>query len=225
MSEFGKKLFLFPGLAADGRLFQNIEAPGYETVCPAFVPAEKEESLEDYAKRWVDELQVQPHDLLGGMSFGGQLAMEMAKHAQTKGVIMISANRRASEISNQFRLQNKLLQSLPEGMVRNGLKSVGIPKLKRDERLSDEQVKLLEDMVNEMDMEFFRWSANAVAQWKYEFDPEHFTAPIHQIHGENDPIISISKTDEVDILKGAKHLINFTHVEEVNEWLKNVTHP
>lgn len=219
MSNDQSTLFLFPGLGADERLFQHQLDNLDNIVVPEWLPAEKDESLADYCKRFASTLDISPKDFVGGMSFGGQVALEIAKHVECAGCMLISANRRAEEISAQFRLQNKILQTMPESFVKTALKGIAIPKLVNEEKLCDQEKSFLIEMADEMDYNFFRWSSNAAATWDYEFNSADFKTPIMQIHGEHDSIIT--KSPESEILKGAGHLINYTHATELNEWIKS----
>ncbi|MEM7645537.1 MAG: alpha/beta hydrolase [Pseudomonadota bacterium] len=214
------RLFMLPGLGANWRLFQYQLSDLEAIQVPEWLEPEAEESLQDYSRRWVKELNPQPGDAVGGMSFGGQVALEMAQCFPFRCVLLIAANRRSAEISSTFRFQTRLLQGLPESVVRTSLKTIAIPKLKKEENLQDEQVKVLETMVDEMDFPFFRWSSRAAATWEHEFEPEKFSMPIHQLHGQGDSIIKLSDPSEAEVWSDAGHLLNFTHSQRVNEWIK-----
>jgi len=213
------RIFLLPGLGADERLFayQTKEIP--HIVVPPWIPPIYGEGLAEYARRLLPTLCLNSDDYIGGMSFGGQLALEMARQAKCKGVLLVAANRRSSEISSAFRLQTRLLNTLPEEFVRTALRNMVIPRLEKDEKLSSEPVQWLHEMSESMDFSFFKWSVLATAHWDYDFNPSDFNTPIFQVRGENDNIISISKPSEVDTIPAAGHLINYTHPEELNKWI------
>ncbi len=213
------RLFMLPGLAADEKLFSYIDNANYELVVPQWLSPNEKESLEEYGQRWSESFDFKEGDIIGGMSFGGQVALELAKHLNFAAVILISSHRSHQEISDQFRVQQRLLQNLPETAVRVGLKSVGIPTLNRQEGLKPIEVKWLQEMVDRADFNFLRWSAWAAANWKYSFSKEDFQMPVYQVHGEHDPIIKIPDYQDCFYIKGAKHLINYTHPEEIKKWL------
>ncbi len=215
------RLWFLPGLAANHKLFAPQLAELPEAQVLEWIPPEAEESLAAYAQRWSQHLDLGPKDILVGMSFGGQVALELAKHLPLKACLLISANRRSQEIRSQFRLQAKVLPRISDSMLRQTFLKVGIPLLKRWESLTDQQVQWLEEMVEEMDTSFFRWATQAAAEWDYEFQASDFQMPLYQIHGEKDTIIRIQNQDEVELLAGASHLLTFTHSKEINQWLKN----
>ena len=214
------KLFLFPGLAADERLFDFQKIAFDNLVTPKWLTPLPDESLSNYAKRWSSSLDFNEGDHLGGMSFGGQVALELAKHLPAKSVFMISANRRASEISSSFHQQEKFLNKTPETILKLGLKTLGIPKFTKHENISETAIQKLYDMVDDLDAKFLKWAAKAIVKWDYEFCESDFSMPIYQIHGKKDPIIHISKPEEVQWIAEGRHLINFSHYQEINKWLQ-----
>ena len=72
------RLIMLPGLGADERLFEPQRAafPGLEV--PPWLPHEPEESLDAYARRMAATIWPSEHFYIGGASFGGMVALEMA---------------------------------------------------------------------------------------------------------------------------------------------------
>lgn len=217
------KIIMFPGLGADRRLFKYQTDSIPNLIVPNFIDPKPNESLKDYSQRYVKNLPISSNDIIGGMSFGGMLAMEIAKIRDCKAVILICANRRSTEISNQFRLQVNLLKTLPESMVRLGLKTMGISTLKNREGLEKSDIETLEAMVEDLDFPFFKWSSMACSDWDYDFNPDDFSMPVYQIHGEKDSIINLPSKEESEFIAGAGHLLNFTHAKELNKWILEKT--
>jgi pimeloyl-ACP methyl ester carboxylesterase len=214
---------MFPGLGADKRLFKYQKKSIPNLIVPSFIEPKPNESLNEYSQRYAESLTISENDIIGGMSFGGMLALEIAKIRECKAVILICANRRSKEISKQFRTQANLLKTLPETMVRLGLKTMGISTLKNREGLEVSDIETLEAMVEDMDFSFFKWSSIACSDWEYDFNPEDFSMPVYQIHGEKDSIITLPPEEESEFIKGAGHLINFTHAKELNQWILEKT--
>ncbi len=213
------RLYLLPGLGANQKIFHYQKQWMNSIVVPDWLEPLKDESLSHYALRWSKSFDFQSGDSIGGMSFGGQVALELARHLPFERVFLISANRRYQEISSLFKFQTRLLQNMPESVVRLGLKSIALPQLMDKENLKPQEVEWLEEMISNMDFSFFKWACLATSLWDYEYDPSEFNMPIHQIRGELDSIIQHSKVDESYIISGAHHLINYTHAVELNQWL------
>jgi pimeloyl-ACP methyl ester carboxylesterase len=219
------KILFLPGLAADHRLFQYQLESFPEARVPQWLAPKENESLSQYAQRWSEHFAMEKNLTLVGMSFGGQVALEMAKHLNVKKVLLVSSHRNSSEISSTFRIQQKMSQLLSDQILRASLKKVGVTMMQNKEKLKQQEVTWLEEMVDSMDVPFFRWAAKAVADWQYEYKPQELRCEMRQIHGELDDIIPIPKYEDVYFLPKAKHLLNYTHAKEVNEWIqKNILH-
>src|SRR3954471_11103317 len=96
------RLVLFPGLAADGRLFapQQAGLPGVRVETPAWIePARDDETLEAYSARMaalVAPPMAGERLFLGGASLGALVALEAARHLPgTEAVFMIGGCRDA----------------------------------------------------------------------------------------------------------------------------------
>jgi pimeloyl-ACP methyl ester carboxylesterase len=215
-------VLLLPGLAADSRLFQSIQSSVPELNTPTWIEPLSEESLKAYAKRFADQLPYDQNTIIGGMSFGGQVALEMARVKKPKAVLLISSHLSDSELTGSFKFQQALIQKMPEGLIRFLLKNLGISKMRSNENLNEEDLKLLEEMASSTDISFFKWAASAAAHW--DFDQEslkEIQCPVFQIHGRHDYIIPCHEREITTVLEDGKHLINFTHADEVSQWIQN----
>src|SRR4051794_23469520 len=80
------RLILFPGLAADGRLFepQRRGLPDVQIETPGWIePQDDCETLESYARRMAGGIRPASDGerlFLGGVSFGAPIALEVARH-------------------------------------------------------------------------------------------------------------------------------------------------
>src|SRR5688500_20374409 len=86
-----KRLVMLPGLGADARLFepQRREFPGLEV--PPWLPPVRGESLADYGRRMAAQVKGDGPLCLGGVSFGGMVAVEMARHLPAERVVLVSS--------------------------------------------------------------------------------------------------------------------------------------
>jgi len=97
-------LILFPGLGADRRQFepQRAEFPGLAV--PPWIAPRPSESLPDYAARMAETVPHGPNVVLGGSSFGGMVAYEMAGHVRPAVVVLIGSCRSPQAIGPMLRL-------------------------------------------------------------------------------------------------------------------------
>ncbi len=227
MSAAGSRLILFPGLGADARLFFRQQAHfGARLITPAVLRPRESEDLPAYAARWASLLESEgllaPPLVLGGMSFGGQVALEIARAAQAKpaAIVLIASNRTSDSIPPRFRSQQARGRRLPHALIRFGLRRLAALFGLR-EGLDPEARRMLEQMAAEADIGTLRWGAQAASAWRFTAaDAQSLGAPIFQIHGAADWVIPPHPGHPDRLLAGAKHLITFTHAREVNRYLE-----
>lgn len=214
-----KRILLFPGLGADGRLFSKLEI-AHEV--PSWIPPSKGESLTHYARRLAESIKTSPNEklILAGQSFGGQVALELARHLPTSAVALIASGNDKSVITSQFRLQQKLMGHLGETVIKSMMRNIAIPFFKTREGLSDSDVECLRDMTESLDLAFFTWASKSVLDW--DFKLSEIQAPVHHIHGAKDYVIPRPKAENLLLIDDGCHLINFTHAKEVSDWLKKL---
>ena len=198
-----RPLFVLPGIGADGRLFDGqravrdvrvIEwiAPGYET-------------LPDYAKRLAGELAInEPFDL-GGASFGGMIALELARHIAPERVFLFGSCRTPRAIAPSLRALRFLPVIRPPRIAARwfGAKS-------------REHIDLFADMLANTPLDFIRWGLSAIFSWP---GVEQLPMPIVHIHGARDRIIPIARVRPDHAIAGAGHLLTITHADAVNAFL------
>jgi pimeloyl-ACP methyl ester carboxylesterase len=69
---------------------------------------------------------------------------------------------------------------------------------------------------------FVRWGLTAIMRWSFDATLE---MPVHHIHGDRDNIIPVRGVKPDRIVPGAGHLMNVTHAEEVNAFVRERIDP
>ena len=213
----------FPGLGADHRLFSEQQRFfGDRMACPSLIaPEDPKMDLSRFAQSQVPLLREKfPRvRFLVGMSFGGMLSLELAAAwPEIQGVALVSSIRSTEELSFDFKTQEKMSRFVPDSMIRSFMRNAMIPKLNKSEQLSPDFTNLLIKMTDDLDFRFFRWSSKACAEWNQSWEeyPRRNSLSILQIHGKNDTIIPIQRTEDVTWVPGGSHLIQWTHSDFVN---------
>ncbi len=82
-------LILFSGLAADANMFvpQKIAFP--QLIVPNWPTPRQNETLDSYCDRIADDLRPHGRAILGGASFGGIIALHVAKRIDPSAVLLI----------------------------------------------------------------------------------------------------------------------------------------
>ncbi|MBX3110735.1 MAG: alpha/beta hydrolase [Fimbriimonadaceae bacterium] len=218
------RLVLMPGLGADHRLFveQTRRFPDAHT-CEWITP-HPDENLRTYAARWAATQDWEKPTLLVGFAFGAMVALEALEHcpqarASARGVVIISGCRSGAAVSEAFRRQVAMSRMVPHAILRQGLLCFAERFSERDD-LADGHRRLLKDMATEIDIDLFRWSTAACAEWDYRGPVElSKEVPVFQIHGERDQVVPLVPGDPDTVLPNAGHLIQFTHAGEVNAYI------
>lgn len=79
-------IVLLPGLGADQRLFHPQQAAIPNLVIPSWPAPQPQDSLPTFAARLTDAIPRHESLYLGGSSFGGMVALELAARLRPKGV-------------------------------------------------------------------------------------------------------------------------------------------
>lgn len=211
------QLILLPGLGADHRLLEPQRREFPQLIVPAWIPPRKNESLPDYAARMAETVRPSRDAplLLGGVSFGGMLAYEMARHLKPDAVVLIASCRRRRGFRPVCRAGRWLLPLVPVQawdiakllagpVVRL---RIGVPPARRD---------LAVTMFRESDSRFMHWVLQAILRWQPT--PLEGIRVCH-IHGGRDRLIPARRVEADKIIPDGGHLINVTHAEEVNAFL------
>jgi pimeloyl-ACP methyl ester carboxylesterase len=210
-------IVLLPGLGADRRLFRwQCEAmPGI--VVPPWPDPAPDDSLATFAKRLAASIPASRSLYLGGSSFGGMVALELAALLRPKGVILIGSCTHPSSIAPIARRLMPLAKALPVRAFhpRRWSLPLILPKFGC---LTPENRQLFVEMALTTPGSFLKWGIEAMLSWS----PRPVAAPIHQIHGSADRLIPLPCVRRDRVVSGGGHLLPLTHPREVNRFLAEV---
>jgi len=96
-------IYFVSGLGADERVFRLLKFKGYQPVHIHWLPPERGESIADYTQRLTAQIK-SDRPIIIGLSFGGIIAVEIAKQIAVKKVILLSSVKAASEVPFYFKL-------------------------------------------------------------------------------------------------------------------------
>ena len=210
-----KKLYIFSGLGADKRVFKYLDFSGYDATFIEWITPEKEETIEDYAKRLIQQIHTQKPILIG-LSFGGIMAVEVAKHIQTEKVILIASAKTKHEIPFYYRWLGvlKFHKLLPvQLMKKSNFFSFWLFGINRKE-----DKKLLTDILKDTDTRFLKWAINAIVNWKNNTKHQNSS----HIHGRADRILPICFAKYDVEVKDGGHFMTINKFEELNQILKQI---
>jgi pimeloyl-ACP methyl ester carboxylesterase len=210
------RLILLPGLGADERMYAPQRGAFPHLEVPRWVTPRPRESLPDYARRMAAQIDTSDPFFLGGSSFGGMVALEMARHARPRAVFLIGSCRAAAaSVPWMFRVAGRLANLAP-GPVLRTIHRVNSRFTFPFGDLTAEQHDLMVAMMRDADPRFIQWGGWALCNWA---GAGELGVPVHQIHGGADRIMPCRRSAADVIVPGAGHLLNVTHADVVNTFL------
>ncbi len=211
-----KEIFCISGLGADERIFGKLQIPGGQLHFIKWVQPLENESIESYAKRLCDQIPV-TDPVLAGVSFGGMMAIEIAKLIPASKVILISSVKNCSEVPRWMRScgHYKLDRALPSKPL------AAYPALKLIRPIQNyflgahtpEEKKIANEYRDSIDPVYLRWAINQVLNWKNNWQPENL---VH-LHGQKDHIFPVKKIKNAFIIPGGGHFMIMNRYEEISE--------
>lgn len=212
-------LILLPGIGADARLFsvQRIAFP--QLMVPPWLEPRWHESLADYARRMAESVHPGGPCYVGGMSFGGMVALEMSRHLPVKACLLMSSIHSSRELPWWARILGPgawLLPPFTDWIVSATgttlLRTVG-PVLPKPLRHSCGHLSRM------YPCPMLSWSCRAVVRWKP--DPTRWPCPIHHLHGDRDRVLPHRNTSPTQLVPQGGHVLPLTHPFVVNDFLRN----
>jgi len=210
-----ERVILMPGMGVDGRLFGPQRAAGFDFESPPMPMPRRGGTMADYAAQIRDQLRLDGPCVVGGVSFGGMVACELARIAPARCVLLIASCSNATAIPGYCRPMEWISRIIPDFLIRRRA-AVSARMMARMEGLNDEQYQLLRTMVTDAEVTKLRRFARMILGWKA---PASFPCPIHQIHGARDLVIPLGGVRPEEVVPGGGHLINMTHSKEVNAFV------
>jgi pimeloyl-ACP methyl ester carboxylesterase len=217
MSDPKIHVYFMPGMAANPSIFKNIALPieTFEShLLEWFVPS-RNMALSEYAKAMGEQV-VHENPVLIGVSFGGMLVQEMAKHIPVKKIIIVSSVKKASELPKRmhFAKYTRLHKLLPTGLVNN---VELLAKYAFGEKVN-KRLKLYAEYLSLRDKYYIDWSIDQIVNWRSSEQPLNL---VH-IHGEKDPVFPIRNIKDCIPVKNGTHTMIIHRAHWFNEHLPTI---
>lgn len=210
-------LYMISGLGADRRLFQKLRLP-YRYVIRHldWNTPYSGESLPDYALRMAKSINTREEYCIIGLSFGGMIASEIARHLHPKHTIIISSISKYAELPLLYRLAGKLglnrivphILLKPQGTLTNWLFGAK----------TQEENRMLESVIKDTDPYFVKWAINSILHWPNKPRP----ANIIHIQGTRDKVLPIRNVAADYKIKGGEHLMIYTRADEISALITKI---
>lgn len=208
-----KELYIFSGLGADERVFQLLDFSGFSTTFIKWTTPLENETIENYAERFLRQIKTTKPTLIG-LSFGGIIAIEIAKLIDTEKVILISSAKTKDEIPSFYRFAGQIgLHKLLPGRY---LKSSNFITNWLFGASSTFDKQLLKQILIDTDPIFLKWAIDKIVRWT-NLTP---SPNIFHIHGTSDRILPISFVNCNSRIENGGHLMTLNKSYEINQILR-----
>ena len=204
--------YFISGLGADQRIFAKINLDERINVIHVdWIPPTKDETLANYARRLSEIISADQPYILVGVSFGGMIAVEVAKFLKPLLTIAISSTILSAELPMLYRLAGKLrlIKLIPSGLLKSS------NKLSQNFFFGTktiEQKELLTKIVNDTNPRFLKWAIGSIVTWENAIRPDR----LYHVHGTKDKIL-YSKMAKPDFsIQNGTHFMVYQNAKEIS---------
>lgn len=208
-----KHIFLFSGIGADHRVFKKLDLSTYHATFIEWIPALKNESIQDYARRLLEQINVK-NPVLIGLSFGGVMAIEIAKLIKTEKVILLASVKTRDELPPSIKNARffPLYKIMPDWFLTQS--NFLLNWLFGAESADDK--KLLADILHDTDPVFLRWALDKVVNWSNTTIHPNIT----HLHGTLDRIFPFRYIHNAIPVSDGGHFMTVNKPEELTRLLQ-----
>ncbi|WP_158729361.1 MULTISPECIES: alpha/beta hydrolase [unclassified Flavobacterium] len=207
-------VYFMPGLAASTTIFERIKLPetDFEMHYLEWEIPFDNETLVAYAKRIADKI-VHRNPVLIGVSFGGILVQEMAKHIAASKVIIISSVKSNTEFPLRLKVakSTKAYKLIPMNLILN---IETLAKFSFGKKVN-QRLKLYEKFLSVRDIRYLTWAVEQVVLW----DRVAIDESVIHIHGDQDDVFPIKNIKKCIVVKGGTHIMILNKYKWLNEKL------
>jgi pimeloyl-ACP methyl ester carboxylesterase/N-acetylglutamate synthase-like GNAT family acetyltransferase len=213
------RLVLLPGVGTTARLLDPQRAAFPSLEVPEWLEPQRGESLPSYGSRMARALEPVEGDLvLGGISFGGMVALEMARHLRARVVTLIASCRSASALTVPAHALARVMSRMPNAAFTPPPPLSTFAAWALGARTPPQRA-LVHELIRTARPGFAKWGLHAIVAWHPKADP---ACAVRAIHGADDRLIRARRVRAEREVPDAGHLVNVTHAEEVNAFLRAV---
>lgn len=208
-----KNVYIFSGLGADKRVFQKLDFSYCNATFIEWTAPLRHESIEHYASRILSQIKHE-NPILIGLSFGGMMAVEVAKLIKTEKVILIASAKNSTEIPLYYRCAGmvKLHYLLPAKLLKMpnffSFWFFGVEQM--------EDKRILRAVLKDTDERVLKWAINAIVTWN---NCNAIQNVVH-IHGSADRILPIKYVKANAVVENGGHFMTLNKAKEISEILR-----
>lgn len=196
---------LLPGMTPDYPVYSRMLPLLPDAQVMEFAEPNPNESLVEYAGRMANRLP--SRCFIGGVSFGGILALEIARLIQPAGCILIASIRKPAELPPWLRAWRLIGRRQRSGVLNLvGRAAATIPR-----KIRTPSTLRLTKLAGQ-EGTWHRWATSAVMDWSPL--PPPVSCPVLHIHGDADTTFPVRYTSPDVVIQGGRHALPMSHPVE-----------
>ncbi|MDE3236266.1 MAG: alpha/beta hydrolase [Bacteroidota bacterium] len=204
-------VYFISGLGADKRVFDKLSLPAqWKVVHLEWIAAFPHEQLIAYVNRFSQKIDQSEPFCLVGLSFGGIVAIEIAKILQPQRTIIISSIETKDELPLLFKtLRITGIHKLVPATFLNKIYPFTdwyFSTKTKDERL------LVRQIIRDTSPVFVKWALNEIMNWDNTVRPKQ----VYHIHGTKDNIFPYYKVHADYLIQGGGHFMIYSKAELIS---------
>ena len=214
-----KTIYCIPGLGANETIFSRLNPKLAEIKPLKMVRPASDESIGSYASRLAEQIDSSHPFWLLGQSFGGMLAIELARVCPPEKLILISSTKCRKELPwygrliGNLRLHRFVPLAHPQYTSRISISLNGIK--------SAEDLAVFKGFAAGRDIELLRWSVDQALRWRECALPEKTVS----VHGTADRLLPGRYVHPDFWIEGGTHFMIVTKAKEISDLLDRLIGP
>jgi len=207
-------IYCLSGLGADEQIFRKLEINNARLIHLPWVEYSEQDDLPNYAKRMLQCIN-EENPIIMGVSFGGMLAIEIAKLVPVKRAILVSSAKGRKEVAHFGTIVKAIVVSeiAPAFVYKMPNKLL----FERFGATTDDERELLRGIMKRSDGKFVRWAMKEIQLWKNDVVPDN----VLHIHGTADQMILSQNVKPDYWIDGGSHMMVYSKAKEVSSIINN----
>lgn len=208
-----RRVYCISGLGADHRIFDQLQLSETEMVPVPWLMPLRGEPIAAYAKRMKENAIEEEQPVLLGVSFGGMMAIELAKLLPAAKVVIVSSVRERRQLPFWMKFCGMLtLDRLIPLKMRRGVSAIERHWMGLE---TEKDEALFQAFKASSDPMYMRWAIAAILRWQNHWTPASF----YHIHGGRDRVFPLHKVQVTHIIPDGGHFMIFNRAAEINRIL------
>lgn len=204
-------IYCIPGFGADERIFSKLTINANLKFINWLNPS-RNETLPSYVGR-MSAMIDEEEPIIIGVSFGGMIALEIAKTRAIKQMFLVSSVKCCKELPGKMKLVGKLRLNkiFPLKNIQRNQRFFKIANRRLGAFTAEEQ-EFANAYRKNVNSDYLTWSSNQIVNWKNTAYPQNI---IH-IQGDRDLVFPIKNLTPTHIIKGGTHMMVVNRPQEVS---------